>query len=113
MKYYYSISDVSKTTGVKPYVLRYWEQEFKELHPRKTKGGRREYTKKDIDLIFFVKKLLYEERYSIEGARKKLKNNKESSAVARTPVIENGGEADKNIFKKVEQGLKEILDILK
>ncbi len=112
MKYYYSISEVAKLIDVKPPVLRYWEEEFKELHPKKTKGGRRAYTKKEIDLISSIKRLLYEERYSIEGARKKLKNNGGASSHEEIHPKVDVGEADKNILQEIKQGLKEILEIL-
>jgi DNA-binding transcriptional MerR regulator len=71
-KLYYSIGEVSKTTGLKQYVLRYWETEFKQLKPTKNKAGNRTYRQKDIDLIFEIKNLLYDEKFTIEGARKML-----------------------------------------
>ena len=61
-KLYYSIGEVSKTTGLKQYVLRYWETEFKQLNPTKNKAGNRTYRQKDIDLIFEIKNLLYDEQ---------------------------------------------------
>ena len=73
-KLYYSISEVAQTTGIKPYVLRFWEKEFGVLKPKKNKAGNRSYQKKDIDLINQIKHLLYEEGYTIEGAKSKLKN---------------------------------------
>lgn len=72
-KLYYSISEVSKLTSLKSYVLRYWETEFSELHPPKNKGGSRLYRLNDIKLIFLIKKLLYDDKYTIEGARQQLK----------------------------------------
>jgi len=73
-KLYYSISEVSQITGIKQYVLRFWEKEFGLLRPKKTKAGNRSYQPKDIDLINQIKHLLYEEGYTIEGAKSKLKN---------------------------------------
>jgi len=75
-KLYYSIAEVSEITGIKPYVLRFWEKEFGLLKPKKNKAGNRSYQQKDIDLINQIKHLLYEEGYTIEGARSKLKNLK-------------------------------------
>jgi DNA-binding transcriptional MerR regulator len=73
-KLYYSISEVAQLTEIKPYVLRFWEKEFAFLRPKKNKAGNRSYQQKDIDLINQIKHLLYEEGYTIEGAKSKLKN---------------------------------------
>ncbi len=69
---YYSIGDVCELTGLKPHVLRYWETQFEVMSPNKNRAGNRVYRPKDIDLIFLVKRLLYEEKYTIEGARQRL-----------------------------------------
>ncbi len=69
-KLYYSISEVSKLTGVEQYILRYWETEFNQLKPSKNRAGNRIFTNKDINLILQIKKLLREEKYTIEGAKK-------------------------------------------
>jgi len=71
---YYSISEVSKLTGIEPYVLRYWETEFEQLKPAKNRAGNRIYTNRDIKIIMMIKRLLREESYTIEGAKKVLKN---------------------------------------
>jgi len=68
-KLYYSISEVSTITGLEQYVLRYWESEFPQLKPAKNRAGNRIYTNKDIKLILYIKKLLRDERYTIEGAK--------------------------------------------
>lgn len=73
-KLYYSISEVSKITELEQYVLRYWETEFELLKPAKNLAGNRIYTNKDIKLILHIKKLLRNEKYTIEGAKKLLKN---------------------------------------
>ncbi len=73
-KLYYSISEVSRITDLEQYVLRYWETEFDQLNPAKNSSGNRIYTNKDIKLILMIKKLLKEEKYTIEGAKKILKN---------------------------------------
>ncbi|TAK52015.1 MAG: MerR family transcriptional regulator [Bacteroidetes bacterium] len=72
-KLYYSISEVSKITGLEQYVLRYWETEFEQLKPAKNRAGNRIYTNRDIKLILEVKRLLRDERYTIEGAKHVLK----------------------------------------
>jgi DNA-binding transcriptional MerR regulator len=71
-KLYYSISEVSQITSLKAYVLRYWETEFAELRPKKNRAGNRTYNLDDIKLIFLIKRLLYEDKYTIEGARQRL-----------------------------------------
>jgi DNA-binding transcriptional MerR regulator len=73
-KRYYRIGEVSKITGVKPYVLRYWESEFRWMAPQKSKSKQRLYRRRDIDMILLIKKLLYEQRFTIAGARKKLRD---------------------------------------
>ena len=72
-KRYYRIGEVSKLTGVKPYVLRYWESEFRWMAPQKSRSKQRLYRKRDIEMIELIKKLLYEQRFTIAGARKKLR----------------------------------------
>jgi|GEM_PF-834626 DNA-binding transcriptional MerR regulator len=72
-KKYYPIREVAQLTGVRESVIRFWEQNFEELQPIKNRVGQRKYTKKDIDVIFLIKKLLYVEEYKISGAQKKLK----------------------------------------
>lgn len=71
-KLYYSISEVSKITDLEQYVLRYWESEFEQLKPAKNRAGNRIYTNRDIKTILYIKKLLRDERYTIEGAKQVL-----------------------------------------
>ncbi|MBF0338413.1 MAG: MerR family transcriptional regulator [Nitrospirae bacterium] len=71
-KLFYKIGEVSSITKLEPYVLRYWETEFSFLRPRKGKSRQRMYQKKDIEMLLEIKRLLYEERFTIEGVRKKL-----------------------------------------
>jgi len=81
-KLYYSISEVAKITDLEQYVLRYWESEFDQLKPAKNRAGNRIYTNRDIKLILYIKKLLRDERYTIEGAKQVLKDY--------TPEIDTG-----------------------
>jgi len=81
-KLYYSISEVAKITDLEQYVLRYWESEFEQLKPAKNRAGNRIYTNRDIKLILYIKKLLRDERYTIEGAKQVLKSY--------TPEIDTG-----------------------
>jgi DNA-binding transcriptional MerR regulator len=71
-KSYFRIGEVAKLTGIEAYVLRYWETEFKELAPPKSKSDQRMYRRRDVEMVRTIQKLLYEERYTIEGARQRL-----------------------------------------
>jgi DNA-binding transcriptional MerR regulator len=70
---YFRIGDVAEITGVKPYVLRYWESEFPMISPEKSNTGQRVYRRTDVETVLLIKHLLYKERYSIEGARNRIK----------------------------------------
>jgi DNA-binding transcriptional MerR regulator len=83
-KLFYKIGEVGKITGVESYVLRYWETEFPFLKPRKNKSGQRVYTKKDLELIILIKNMLYQERYTIEGVRKRFGEGAISINVVKT-----------------------------
>ena len=72
-KLYFRIGEVSDLVGVKPYVLRYWESEFTDIKPSKSKSGQRLYKRRDVELLLRIKELLYEERFTINGARKRLR----------------------------------------
>jgi DNA-binding transcriptional MerR regulator len=74
---YFRIGEVSSITGVPPYVLRYWESEFPALQPRKSGGGQRLYRKRDVAMVLEIKKLLYQERYTVAGARRRLAEREE------------------------------------
>lgn len=120
-KLYYSISEVSKITGLEQYVLRYWENEFEQLKPQKNRAGNRIYTNKDIQLILFLKKLLREEKYTIDGAKKVLQNynpNEESNVeipIQESAVSEKPDESklkpkiDNQILLKDLRDIKELL----
>ena len=71
-KIYFKIGEVARLTGVKPYVLRYWETEFRAIQPVKSRSRQRLYRKRDVELILKIKELLYEQRFTIEGARKRV-----------------------------------------
>lgn len=72
-KLYFRIGEVSDIVGVKPYVLRYWESEFPDVKPSKSKSGQRLYKRKDVEMLLKIKELLYLEKFTINGARKRLK----------------------------------------
>lgn len=77
-KIYYSITEVAEMASVKAHVLRYWETEFSALRPKKNRAGNRTYRDKDVRLVLLIRKLLYEEGFTIKGARKKLQERKAS-----------------------------------
>ena len=79
----FKIGEVCEIAGVKPFVLRYWETEFPELTPTKGAGGQRSYSRADVELILRIKHLLYEERFTVAGAKKRLAE--EQGAPAATP----------------------------
>lgn len=82
-KLYYSISEVSRITAIKPYVLRYWETEFPELHPSKNRAGKRIYRRADVQLVLLIKKLLYSDKFTIEGARNRIRSMNENGSSDR------------------------------
>lgn len=109
-KLYYSISEVSKITDIEQHVLRYWETEFAELKPSKNRAGNRNYTNRDINIIILIKKMLREERYTIEGAKKALKehlekqNSLENKAVEKTKLKANiNNNTDVDLFADIER----------
>ena len=107
-KAYYSIGDVCDLTGLKPHVLRYWESQFEVLHPTKNRAGNRVYRPKDIELILLVKHLLYEEKYTIEGARQRLLELKKEGALRGEQQDIVGSE----FLSGVKRDLQELLSIL-
>jgi DNA-binding transcriptional MerR regulator len=113
-KLFYKIGEVSRITGVESYVLRYWETEFPFLKPRKNKSGQRVYIKKDLELVLQIKKMLYQERYTIEGVRKRFGEGilKPESKRIHEDIkkdFQNPAEA----IEFVKQRLREILTQLK
>ena len=117
-KLYYSIREVSEITGLKQYVLRYWETEFPELKPAKNRAGNRTYKKKDIDLIKKIKTLLYNEKFTIDGARKKLKEDDgKPDAEGQVDMFSVGAEpADRSesreLLNEIKEDINGILDLL-
>src|SRR5580698_4238265 len=90
-KLFFRIGEVSQLVGVEPYVLRYWESEFPGLSPKKSNTGQRMFRRKDVELLLNIKQLLYEKKFTIEGARKALKSGKvdkpETVAEPETPPV--------------------------
>src|ERR1700720_3100451 len=80
-KLYFRIGEVARLAGIKPYVLRFWETEFPGLGPKKSGTGHRLFRRKDVELVLEIKRLLYEERFTIEGARKFLETRSKPEPV--------------------------------
>ena len=104
-KLYYSIGEVSKLVGLKSYVLRYWETEFKQLTPPKNRAGNRTYRQKDIDLILKIKDLLHGKKFTIEGAR--------SVISSKASSISNRETVDRKIVSQLKNELQQILQVIK
>ncbi|MEE9275689.1 MAG: MerR family transcriptional regulator [bacterium] len=117
-KLFFKIGEVAELTGTKPHVLRYWESEFKMLRPAKGDSGQRIYRRKDVELIFSIKHLLYEENFTIAGAKKQLQRQRSGRGEAAAPAgsqpapvlpFERKERVD---ISWLQRELKEILEIL-
>jgi len=111
-KLYFKIGEVSDLLGVEPYVLRYWETEFTVLAPKKSGTGHRLYRRKDVALLLRIKHLLYEKRFTIEGARQSL------LADSRAPKQRKSKQSQQELFAvdplpEIRRELADILQILK
>ena len=118
-KLYYSIGEVSEITGLKQYVLRYWESEFAQLNPSKNSAGNRNYRKSDIDLINEIKDLLYNRRFTIKGAKQYLKDKVKVSLSDKTEQVKSIKEkvikltaADLKTLKRIKSGLEDMLQLI-
>ena len=101
-KRYFRIGEVSRIIGVEPYVLRYWESEFPQIRPSRADSQQRTYQKKDLELIKEIKRLLYEEKLTLEGARKRLKNQS-----SQTEAVEPA-----DMIREIKGELQSIADLL-
>ena len=102
-KRYFTIGEVSELCGVKPHVLRYWEQEFEQLKPVKRRGNRRYYQRGDVIMIRQIRSLLYEQGFTIGGARQQLEGEGASEDVNRS----------QQIIRQVRMELEQVLHVLK
>jgi DNA-binding transcriptional MerR regulator len=109
-KRYYRIGEVSKITEVKPYVLRYWESEFRWMAPQKSRSKQRLYRKRDIEMIELIKKLLYEQRFTIAGARKKLRDMGVGAALETGDLVFESDQRGR--FAKIREELVAIRGLL-
>jgi len=123
-KLYYKIGEVAKFTGVKTHVLRYWETEFNTIRPNKSRSNQRLYRRQDVDLILHLKDLLYNQGFTIAGARKKLREKPAKNVVEDVDpstakaddqlTLPLAGACDPKIFKELRQDilrLKKSLEI--
>ena len=109
-KRYYRIGEVSRITEVKAYVLRYWESEFRWMAPQKSRSKQRLYRRRDIDIILLIKKLLYEQRFTIAGARKKLRELGVGRALEEGTLLVETNHRDR--FRKLRDELQVIRALL-
>ena len=109
-KLYYRIGEVSEITGVKPYVLRYWESEFRWMAPQKSRSRQRLYRKKDIETIRLIRRMLHEEKYTIAGARKRLRELGVDRALENSPSDES--EVPRTRYREIRDELEAIRAIL-
>lgn len=107
-KAYYSIGEVCDLTGLKPHVLRYWETQFDVLSPTKNRAGNRVFRPKEIEVILLVKHLLYEQKYTIDGARQKLQDMRKAGELeeGRQDVLEP------EVLSGMKAELQELLEVL-
>jgi DNA-binding transcriptional MerR regulator len=108
-KQYFKIGEVSALTQLEPYVLRYWETEFKMIRPVRFGSNQRMYRRKDVETIIEIKKLLYEEGFTIAGARKKLHPPHKEEKVKALPRKTDGLEP---LLKEIQKDLTELIHLL-
>jgi DNA-binding transcriptional MerR regulator len=108
-----NIAEVSDLTGVKAHVLRYWETEFQSLKPEKNRSGQRVYRQKDLDVIQRLKRLLYEEEYTISGARKRLEEDLKGARRGQLPLALDLKEAEMlGVLVKVRRQVASLRELL-
>jgi DNA-binding transcriptional MerR regulator len=104
---YFRIGDVAEIAGVKPYVLRYWESEFPMIAPDKSSTGQRVYRRSDVETVLMIKRLLYQERYSIEGARRRIKELRKEGELRTFKQDSATGGTNPEALEKARQRIKE------
>jgi len=119
-KLYFRIGEVARIAGIKPYVLRFWETEFSSLGPKKSGTGHRLYRRKDVEQVLEIKRLLYEKRFTIEGARKFLESRAKVQPVqvaanrVKTKKVQGDLFSDSSpVLEAVRKELREIVQMLK
>ncbi|MEP6715568.1 MAG: MerR family transcriptional regulator [Terriglobia bacterium] len=112
-KLFFRIGEVSQLVGVEAYVLRYWESEFKALSPKKSSSGQRMFRRKDVELLLRIKQLLYERKFTIEGARKALVEEASVIVLKSTPVKQEELFQAENPLPGIRKELADIVELLK
>lgn len=105
---YFSIGEVCELTGLKPHVLRYWETQFRELRPSKNRAGNRVYRAREIKIVELVKHLLYDEKYTIDGARGRLEKLREQGELDDAA----GRALDRQAIRRLQHGIEELVETL-
>ncbi len=105
-KPFFKIGEAARLCAVKPYVLRYWETEFASLRPQKTRSQQRLYRKKDVELLLKIRELLYDKRFTIEGARARLRETGHDEA---PPPQLPPPEIEREALQKLKQGLQDLI----
>ena len=105
---FFSIGEVCELTELKPHVLRYWESQFRFLHPAKNRSGNRVYQRREIELILLVKHLLYSEKYTIEGARQKIDEHRKAGDLRAVAT----GALRLELLESLEQDCREVLRVI-
>ena len=110
-KLYYSIGEVSDITELKQYVLRYWETEFPHLKPNKNSAGNRIYRQNDIENLLEIKNLLYNEKFTIKGAKQYIKSHKSEKTVQKSinKVLPILNDSEIQVLKKIKFGIEDLL----
>jgi len=113
-KLFFRIGEVGQIVGVEPYVLRYWESEFRGLSPKKSSSGQRMFRKKDVELLLRIRHLLYDRKYTIEGARKVIADRSDLVEIVRkdTPVVQQELFPGADPLPEIRKQLAEILKLV-
>lgn len=114
-KFYYTIGEVSNLLELKPYVIRFWETEFPQLKPRKDHGRNRQFTEEHIELLRKIKDMLYNQKFTIDGARQKLKQDRKAPEQMEIDLFANVGKTETHTLAKKDKDLiiKELSNIKK
>lgn len=113
-KLYFKIGEVAQIAQVEPYVLRYWESEFKEINPVKSRSNQRLYRRKDIETVLLIKELLYREKFTIEGAKQRIRELRiEKSDSDKEEALTFIPGQDGTLLRELQKRLQDLLKILK
>jgi DNA-binding transcriptional MerR regulator len=108
-KLFFKIGEVSRITGLAPYVLRYWETEFPQIRPRKGVGGQRVYRREDVEAVLEIRRMLHAEGYTIAGARRKLGRGRPAAAGEGPAAAEEGRP---KAVARAQEGLRDLLNLM-